>query len=354
MGRDNTVVDQSCEGFPPFPPPDTKDSDCGGDGECVTLGDNNIVDRTIDCGKVPPCLLEVEKFCSVPPPLSADLECDAKIAATTLMYIGPNILDATVVFSGKNKKSDGSVRYEGVDLIPGVTVLTSPAENGFTIDDRPEDLGSKMTIAINGVEEVIHTSCSTPYVVGQPAPLDNPKGDPSPNWFVVNFVDKEGDFSGMPDSGQSDLFEKCDVVGVKPGSCEDGKPTALVFEYTGENCSVTTNDQEGKFKCAETGPLGDLVNVVMTKDAGKISVSINGNRVTIFYSDPMGKKLPSEIQYKIIGTTGEQSQALHTSCSKPLNVGDRFGGLILREFIPRASPCRVKTWCIPTASRTPV
>jgi hypothetical protein len=40
------------------------------------------------------------------------------------------------------------------------------------------------------VEEVIHTSCSVPFVAGAPAPLDDPKGDPSPNWFVESFTQK--------------------------------------------------------------------------------------------------------------------------------------------------------------------
>ena len=53
-----------------------------------------------------------------------------------------------------------------------------------------KDLGAKIKILINGVEEVIHTSCSTPFVAGAPAPLDNPKGDESPNWFVVDFTQK--------------------------------------------------------------------------------------------------------------------------------------------------------------------
>ena len=120
-----------------------------------------------------------------------------------------------------------------------------------------------------------------------------------------------------------------------PASCEDGKPTALVFEYTGDACSATTNLQEGKFKCEETGALGALENVVMTKDANKFMVEIDGNRVKIFYSDPVGKKFPSEIKYNVIGETGIQSQTLHTSCSKPLNVGDQFGALVLLEFIPK-------------------
>jgi hypothetical protein len=121
-----------------------------------------------------------------------------------------------------------------------------------------------------------------------------------------------------------------------PATCEDGKPTALVFEYTGAACSATTNFQEGKFKCEEIGSLGDLASVVMTKDADKIDVEIIGNMVKIFRSDTLGKEFPSEIKYLITDTDGNtQSQTLHTSCSKPLNVEDQFGSLILSNVIPK-------------------
>ena len=52
------------------------------------------------------------------------------------------------------------------------------------------ELGAKTKIRINGVEQVIHTSCSTPYVAGAPAPLDDPKGAPSSLWFVEAFRQK--------------------------------------------------------------------------------------------------------------------------------------------------------------------
>ena len=41
------------------------------------------------------------------------------------------------------------------------------------------------------------------------------------------------------------------------GSCEvDGKPKALVFEYTGEDCTATTNDQGGQVTCGGD-PMGE-------------------------------------------------------------------------------------------------
>jgi len=77
-------------------------------------------------------------------------------------------------------------------LLSGM-VLMSPAENDFTVDATvhgEEEFGSKTTLWINGVAEVIHTSCSTPFRSGHPAPLDDPKGDPSPTWFVEAFTQK--------------------------------------------------------------------------------------------------------------------------------------------------------------------
>ena len=119
--------------------------------------------------------------------------CTKKIAATLLKYTGPDLYGATVEFEAKSFPGD-LVVYSNVDLIGGTTALSMAGENGFTIDGTAHgetDLGSQLTIRINGVAEVIHTSCSTPYATDAPAPLNNPKGDPSPNWFVVDFTQKQ-------------------------------------------------------------------------------------------------------------------------------------------------------------------
>jgi len=123
-----------------------------------------------------------------PPPLE---ECTTKVQAMLLRYTGPDIFDATIEIVA-DKIKNTPVVYTGVDLTPGL-ILSSPQENGFTIDATAHgqrELGAKTKIYINGVEEKLHTSCSTPFVSDAPAPLDKPKGDPSPNWFVVNFTQK--------------------------------------------------------------------------------------------------------------------------------------------------------------------
>jgi hypothetical protein len=153
----------------------------------------------------------------------------------------------------------------------------------------------------------------------------------------VVFTDKAGAevWLGTKSAGTAGFEEGCAVELTPPSGCAFGKPTALVFEYTGDACDATTNFQEGSFECEETGAaLGTLESVEMTKDANKFIVDVNGNEVTIAYDDSLGEKFPSEIEYRITGSGGTQSHTLHTSCSKPLSEGDQFGALILQEFIP--------------------
>lgn len=118
--------------------------------------------------------------------------CTTKVQAMRLRYTGPSITGAHVAIEAKRFAHD-LVIYDPVDLVSGITELTLAGENGFSIDATSHgeiDLGSKTKIRINGVEETIHTSCSTPFESGKPAPLDQPKGDPSPNWLVVDFTQK--------------------------------------------------------------------------------------------------------------------------------------------------------------------
>jgi hypothetical protein len=131
--------------------------------------------------------------------------CTTKVQAMLLEYIGPTVSGPVTVTIKADKFKNDLVSYNiAGDLVPG-TILSSLAENDWTIDATAHtttdkkgnvkqcvELGAKTEISINGVKEVIHTSCSTPFVSGEPAPLDGKdiKGDPSPNWRVVNFEQK--------------------------------------------------------------------------------------------------------------------------------------------------------------------
>ena len=123
--------------------------------------------------------------------------CTTKVQAMLLTYIGPAIGGpVTVTFIADKFKEDPVIYSFPGGLATGTLMLDAAVpENGWTIDANAHltsriELGAKTSILINGVEEVIHTSCSAPFVAGAPAPLDNPKGDPSPNWFVEDFIQK--------------------------------------------------------------------------------------------------------------------------------------------------------------------
>ena len=110
--------------------------------------------------------------------------------ADAARVIGPDRSGSTTVEFDPDKGATVTYSLNG---LPASTVLSMASQNGWTIDATASgetELGAKIKIRINGVEEVIHTSCSTPFVAGAPAPLDNPKGAPSPNWFVESFRQK--------------------------------------------------------------------------------------------------------------------------------------------------------------------
>ncbi|MDH3647824.1 MAG: collagen-like protein, partial [Gammaproteobacteria bacterium] len=127
---------------------------------------------------------------------------------------------------------------------------------------------------------------------------------------------------------------------VPLASCADGKPEALVFQYTGESCDATTNPQEGKFECEFDPNFEAPVQVVCddgdcTVDPSDASIGLGGT-VTLFSS---GNRFPSDTDFQILDANGVllQDLRIHASCSKDLNVGDQFGAMVLTGFIPEGS-----------------
>src|SRR5439155_39203 len=121
---------------------------CDGNGVC----DQNHV---VLC-----CSLDVKKTAcaAAPPPPGAG--CTGGAIALTLKYTGQPLSGATTVTV--TGSSGASATYNLPSLDPG-DVLTSASENDFTIDATAHGqskLGSKTTVTIDGVSEVLHTSCS--------------------------------------------------------------------------------------------------------------------------------------------------------------------------------------------------
>ncbi len=238
------------------------------------------------------CNIKVEKTCIVLD-MPAGLECEAKIAATTLRYTGPTMNSATVVL----EEWDGfQVSYDNVDLISGETILSDDGQNGYTIDASAagaRDLGPKMTVYINGVKEVIHTSCSMPYVVGQPAPLNNPDGAPSPNWTIENFMDKLGNVVTMPQPqdprDQCEVFIRMDDHSDSDSDSDSGKDSDSDSDSdddSGKDSDSGSDSDDDSGKDSDSGSDSD-------DDSGKDSDSDSGDRrhYTGYTDSHMGGKV---------------------------------------------------------------
>ena len=114
------------------------------------------------------CTIEIEY---VPGQQPTPLVCSDKVQALSLSYTGPDLSGSVTVEVAPDKGM--TVVYDLSGLAPG-DILAKDSQNGWTVDataSGESELGSKTSIRINGVEEVIHTSCSTPFVAGAPAPL---------------------------------------------------------------------------------------------------------------------------------------------------------------------------------------
>ena len=325
-GRDNTIVNQSCENFPPGPPPGTTDSDCGGPGECVTLTVGSPVDETIDCGKIPPeCALAVDKKCQVEPPATGPFECKDKIDALKMIWNGPGTLQSVEALPGGN------------DSFPKVEITVENGDQVVTVTDyqpSSNDVIWNWVSSDGSGQSEFHLSCSDDEMDG-PEDCGKPQGNGKSNddnfanvWLLDGLATDKGfvfDCTPQPAVPSDDCeFEASPVPGCKTDP-EVNDLTSITFRYTGADCSASDNDQGpigDKWDC-EGVPGADPVSITVIKDAGKTSTDKASVNVGDIFT--LGNDFSSES----ILTVGGQTLTFHTSCSQPLAVGDVFGSLVV-------------------------
>ncbi len=125
-------------------------------------------------------------------------------------------------------------------------------------------------------------------------------------------------------------------------SCASGKPKILVMKYTGKDCSFSNNPQSWKHRCHGDPLFTDPVFILATDKKRKRTwfkglVALDG-LFDIAAANAGRTKLASDTLVKIYTDDPDEGGVLlqrikfHTSCSKPLNVGDVFGSLELVTF----------------------
>ena len=135
--------------------------------------------------------------------------------------------------------------------------------------------------------------------------------------------------------------------------CADGdKPQRLTLEYTGKDCSTSSNSQDQD--TCQGNPSGrSPVQIIASSKQdpfhrknkvwfnGEVSLGPNPT-FELDAANCQGKacrnetRLGGQTYISIFDTSGSllQQISIHTSCSEPLNFGDGFGGVILKGFTP--------------------
>jgi len=114
----------------------------------------------------------------------------------------------------------------------------------------------------------------------------------------------------------------------------DGEVVRMEFEFTGDKCSKSNNEQGKKFKCYGKRPIRDPATITPLGHGGSTTVVatpssgiMDGDIVTL--TSTTGT-FPNRTKLKIRGDWGRrQKLKIDTSCNRALRCDDRFGALKL-------------------------
>jgi hypothetical protein len=267
--------------------------------------------------------------------------CDSRPLEVEFEYTGSDCQDPLPNPQGGKAKCNGdpgdavglvSVTYTGKD--PG-KITVDPASNidvgdvfRVTATGRDElHSNTKLLIAdADSIEQSleIHTSCSQPLALG----------DEFGALKVIGFTTKDGGTKELADPGAPIFLDSCEVPLVPPTPHCTSKVLELQLAYIGDEfglgCSVS-NGQEGKASCTGVDDPGEPVSVTITSDPTEVSADPDDMilipQIVSITREVGGvpAELKASTKFDVTGPNGTQSIGIHTSCSKPLNLGDIFG-----------------------------
>ncbi len=118
------------------------------------------------------------------------------------------------------------------------------------------------------------------------------------------------------------------------GSCE-GDMTRVVFEYTGDKCWKSNNDQGHAFRCYGRRPVGDSADLTFLRDAATLSATpmTDIDRGDLIEITSSTGTLPNKLKMKIRDDWWRrQIVKIDTSCEKAFACDDQFGAFKVVEF----------------------
>ncbi len=154
-------------------------------------------------------------------------------------------------------------------------------------------------------------------------------------WLVVSQPSDPNQVFPVAGIGDISIEILCECLDP-PVLCDDGRPRILIFEYTGEDCGASDNDQDtdscsGDPNGAEPVSIELKNNRKFTVDPALEAIMVGD---IVVFSSANGGRMNGDLEFTIRqGASDLQTIKLHTSCSQPLNIGDQFGSMILRAFV---------------------
>ena len=147
---------------------------------------------------------------------------------------------------------------------------------------------------------------------------------------------------GGPLVGCTDLLEDpgLDRSIDNGGYCSPQSATSLrslTLEYSGDNCDFTNNQQSGKVRCRVRGSVPEVAQI---RVMGGTQVYYRGSNVSVgseILLTPPDPRTPLARNTKVRIKTRRgklvQLVRFHSSCSEPLERGDQFGSLVVKDLV---------------------
>ncbi len=324
------------------------DADAGsGSTECLTLP-GDTYDDTWDAGVVapPPCVLDVQKNCRVIPVVTESLSCDdvKPIDAITMRWDdGSRTIAHIDVYADKydpSAPSDNLIQTFDGSLVQGDEFTAS----GYVSAGAPNDVDWVITFS-DGSQAIsrFHRSCSDDGMDG-PEDCGSPQGDakddgatmfeglPVANTWAFEALAGDGKVLDctVPDVVATET--ECSFATLAPPHC-DGKVTSLSLRYAGGACEIDSTQDAGKAFCDVAGVAGDPVSIRVSNGGSEVYLEVSnvnvGDVVVARASNAGQNDFGSNTVMEILSATDDLVQRVefHTSCSQPLNLGDRFGAV---------------------------
>lgn len=230
--------------------------------------------------------------------------CDGKVTRLRLQYLGM-VANANIVVrdKGNNLLFDGIVQ-------PGESFAFAGVRSDGTMD-------TEIKIRLNGGPEFkIHTSCSQPI-------------GPGMTFGDYHVVAGESRYGGP-------LCE--------PSPCERGKPCELTLRYTGSSCAATVHGMDpSKVTCSGDPGMASPVRIRLSNKENPTASDAKvwfdgmvelGATLAARSGNANETRLENTTWAHVFDASGAllQTISFHTSCSQPIQRGDRYGSLLLEGY----------------------